>query len=71
MAVDYYLQLDGIKGESADSKHKDWIECTGVNWAITQPIRFCDRRLRLKRPAGITPAAAFARGQHLIVKRDT
>jgi type VI secretion system secreted protein Hcp len=37
MAVDYYLQLDGIKGESADSKHKDWIECTCINWAITQP----------------------------------
>jgi type VI secretion system secreted protein Hcp len=37
MAVDFYLQLDGIKGESADSKHKDWIECTSVNWSITQP----------------------------------
>ena len=25
-AVDIFLQLDGIKGESADDKHKDWIE---------------------------------------------
>jgi type VI secretion system secreted protein Hcp len=33
MAADYYLQLDGIKGESADSKHSGWIECT----SITQP----------------------------------
>jgi type VI secretion system secreted protein Hcp len=30
MAADYYLQLDGIKGESADSKHQGWIECTMV-----------------------------------------
>jgi type VI secretion system secreted protein Hcp len=37
MAVDYYLQLEGIKGESADSKHADWIECTSINWNIHQP----------------------------------
>jgi type VI secretion system secreted protein Hcp len=37
MAADYYLQLDGIKGESADSKHNGWIECTSINWSITQP----------------------------------
>lgn len=37
MATDYYLQLDGIKGESTDSKHTAWIECTSVNWSITQP----------------------------------
>jgi type VI secretion system secreted protein Hcp len=37
MAVDFYLQLDGIKGESADSKHTGWIEVTSVNWTITQP----------------------------------
>lgn len=37
MATDYYLQLDGIKGESTDSKHNAWIECTSVNWSITQP----------------------------------
>jgi type VI secretion system secreted protein Hcp len=37
MATDYYLQLDGIKGESADSHHAGWIECTSVHWSITQP----------------------------------
>jgi type VI secretion system secreted protein Hcp len=37
MAADYYLQIDGIKGESADSKHTARIECTSVNWSITQP----------------------------------
>lgn len=37
MATDFYLQLDGVKGESADSKHQGWIECTSVHWSITQP----------------------------------
>jgi type VI secretion system secreted protein Hcp len=31
MAADYYLQLDGVKGESADSKHVGWIECTSIS----------------------------------------
>jgi type VI secretion system secreted protein Hcp len=37
MAADYYLQLDGIKGESADSKHANWIECASISWNIHQP----------------------------------
>jgi type VI secretion system secreted protein Hcp len=37
MAIDVYLQLDGIKGESADEVHKGWIECSTVNWALSQP----------------------------------
>jgi type VI secretion system secreted protein Hcp len=37
MAADFYLQLDGVKGESNDSKHQAWIECTSINWSITQP----------------------------------
>ena len=37
MAIDVYLQIDGIRGESADDKHKDWIECKAVNWAVKQP----------------------------------
>jgi hypothetical protein len=37
MAADYYLQLDGIKGESTDSKHQGWVECTMVHWEIKQP----------------------------------
>lgn len=37
MAIDVYLQLDGIKGESADEGHKGWIECGSVNWALAQP----------------------------------
>ncbi|HWW69410.1 MAG TPA: type VI secretion system tube protein Hcp [Duganella sp.] len=37
MAIDVYLQIDGIKGESADSVHKDWIECKSVQWEVLQP----------------------------------
>ncbi len=37
MANDAYLQIDGIKGESADSKHKDWIEVSNVDWSVHQP----------------------------------
>ena len=37
MAIDVYLQIDGIKGESMDDKHKDWIECTSVKWGVSQP----------------------------------
>jgi type VI secretion system secreted protein Hcp len=37
VAIDVYLQIDGIKGESQDAKHRDWIECTSVHWGILQP----------------------------------
>ena len=37
MAIDVYLHIDGIKGESQDDRHKDWIECTGVQWGVSQP----------------------------------
>lgn len=31
MASDVYLQVNGIKGESQDSGHKDWIQCDSVH----------------------------------------
>jgi len=37
MASDTYLQIEGIKGESADSKHQGWIEITDVQFGVTQP----------------------------------
>jgi type VI secretion system secreted protein Hcp len=37
MAIDVYLQIDGIKGESTDDKHQGWIECKSVNWEVLQP----------------------------------
>jgi type VI secretion system secreted protein Hcp len=35
-AVDYFLKLDGIKGESADAKHKDEIDIESFSWGVTQ-----------------------------------
>lgn len=37
MAVDAYLSIEGIKGESNDETHQGWIECTSVHWGIVQP----------------------------------
>ena len=37
MATDAYLQIDGIKGESADSAHQGWIELTSAHMGVTQP----------------------------------
>lgn len=37
MAIDVYVQIDGIQGESADSAHQGWIEATGINWGVHQP----------------------------------
>lgn len=37
MAIDVYLHIDGIKGESADDRHIGWIECTSVHFGVAQP----------------------------------
>jgi type VI secretion system secreted protein Hcp len=37
MAVDAYLQIDGVKGESTDERHKEWIEVSNVFYAVNQP----------------------------------
>jgi type VI secretion system secreted protein Hcp len=37
MAIDAYLQIDGIKGESQDSAHQGWIELTSAQWGVLQP----------------------------------
>lgn len=37
MAIDIYLQIDGIPGESLDSAHKGWISCDSAAWAVRQP----------------------------------
>jgi type VI secretion system secreted protein Hcp len=36
MAVDYFLKIDSIKGESTDDKHKDQIELVSWSWGETQ-----------------------------------
>lgn len=37
MAIDIYLKIDGIRGESADSTHIGWIEVASAQWGVTQP----------------------------------
>jgi type VI secretion system secreted protein Hcp len=34
--IDAYLQIDGIKGESADSNHVGWIELTSASFGVKQ-----------------------------------
>ena len=36
MPADSFLKIDGIKGESTDDKHKDWIEILSYNWGVSQ-----------------------------------
>ena len=36
MAVDYFLKIDGIEGESRDAKHKGEIEILSFSWGETQ-----------------------------------
>jgi type VI secretion system secreted protein Hcp len=37
MAVDYFLQIAGIEGESTDDKHKGWIDVDSWSWGETHP----------------------------------
>lgn len=37
LAIDAYLKIEGINGESEDEKHKQWIEVSNVLYAIQQP----------------------------------
>ncbi|MCG8487917.1 MAG: type VI secretion system tube protein Hcp [Candidatus Thiodiazotropha sp.] len=37
MAVDMFMKIDGIDGESTDDQHKGWIELVSVNHGVTQP----------------------------------
>jgi type VI secretion system secreted protein Hcp len=36
VASDYLLEIDGIKGESQDSKHKGTIEIESFSWGVSQ-----------------------------------
>jgi type VI secretion system secreted protein Hcp len=37
MASDMFLKLSGIKGESADDRHRDEIEVLALNWGVSNP----------------------------------
>ena len=36
MALDAFIQFDGISGESLDDRHKNWIEVLGYNFGTHQ-----------------------------------
>jgi type VI secretion system secreted protein Hcp len=36
MAVDMFIKIDDIKGESTDEKHKDLIEVVSFSWGMSQ-----------------------------------
>lgn len=36
MSFDAYIQIQGIKGDCTDEKHKDWIEVTSYSLGFTQ-----------------------------------
>jgi len=38
MAIDVYLQIDGIKGESQDATHPGWIEVSQAQWGVTHAV---------------------------------
>ncbi len=40
MASDFLLEIDGIKGESSDDKHKDTIEIQSFSWGCSNPGSF-------------------------------
>jgi type VI secretion system secreted protein Hcp len=37
VAVDYFLKIDGVPGESSDSKHKGEIQLESFSWGETNP----------------------------------
>ena len=37
MAFDAFMKVEGVKGESQDDKHKDWIEILSFSHGVTQP----------------------------------
>ena len=36
-AVDYFLQIAGVDGESTDAKHKGWLDVDAWSWGESQP----------------------------------
>ena len=34
-AADYFLKLDGVRGESAEKDHKEWIEVLSYSWGAS------------------------------------
>ncbi|MGE6888400.1 type VI secretion system tube protein Hcp, partial [Serratia bockelmannii] len=37
MAMDMFLKVEGINGESKNANHKQWIDVFSFNWGARQP----------------------------------
>ena len=37
MAVDMFLKLDGVDGDSTDKTHQGWIEVLSFSWGLSNP----------------------------------
>jgi type VI secretion system secreted protein Hcp len=37
MAVDIFMKIDGVSGESTDTQFKEWIELLSINWKVECP----------------------------------
>jgi type VI secretion system secreted protein Hcp len=37
MAIDMFMKVDGVTGESQDSNHKGWTDIKSFSWGATQP----------------------------------
>lgn len=37
MAIDMFLKVEGVTGESKDSNHISWTDITSFSWGASQP----------------------------------
>ena len=63
--IDAYLLIEGIKGESTDDKHKDWIEVEHVLWGVHQP-----RAATVSTAGGHTSGRAELRSEQSLLSRE-
>ena len=61
MAVDYFLQITGIEGESMDAKHKGWLDVESWSWGET------NRRAR-PAEAGAAPGKVQVQDLHVTTR---
>jgi len=52
MALDMFLKIDGIQGESTDNHHKDKIDILSYTWGESQPAAAGSGAARLRPAAG-------------------
>jgi type VI secretion system secreted protein Hcp len=63
--VDYFLKIDGIKGESTDKAHKGEIEIESFSWGETNDVD------RSSRSAGLGAGRVAMQDMHVTKKNDS